>query len=369
MTSLNSIESEAWEPCPELLLAHCYHPELTVEHPAFGRLPALAQWALNELERQDAKWGHKPYFRTRGGLPNTRIAILNDYHRTSRLLTCMMVKNKYGPGFGRCGLIMCPYCQYLKGQLILKKYGRAWSPDCWHWLVISIKGFINLSECQAKEVVDFLDALRSSMKRWKHTVGGVAGWEELSVHSFVPYVLCTPHTNNLVYKQGDLDLDLLGRIIAEELKARGLSVQPDIEPRRPRTEAHFYEMLEYCKPIDLVTPYNSAFWAAKDTADLERLHEGVRTFFQGYAEIITEYRRRRNRKLRRKVTCLVARTPHFYFGDCHGSANKPLGIKKEERQTKEHQRLINNLKLNANEDEMGQTNAEENHLDIQPEDL
>jgi hypothetical protein len=369
MTGLNMEKEQVSDLSREILLSHCYHPELHSEHKDFAQLPVHAQWALNKLEQQSARWCHKPYFQSRGGLPNTRIAILNGYYRTDRLLNCMMERNKYGTGYGRCGLAMCPFCQYLKGQAMLKKYGLAWHPQRWHWLVISIEGFANLSRCQAEQIVDVWEAIRCGVKAWKDTVDGVTCWEELSVYSFVPDVLVTPHVNLLICTPGELDLDSLRGAVAGAWKARKLTVQPDIEPRRPKSEAHFYEMLQYFKPIDLLTPYNSGFWTARDTGDRERLHEGVRLFFEGYAEAVTEYRKIYQNKLRRKVICLIARTPNHYFGKCHGSAKTPLGMRKEERDTKEHQELMKTLKLNAKEDELVQAAAVDFQTDDQSSDL
>ena len=371
LSNPTAASKEVWMPADEIVLAQSYHPALHSGHPAFGRLPVDAQWALAALEKQNARWEHKPYFKTRGGLENTRIAILNDYHKTERLLNCMMVPNQYSAytPFGRCGLPACPFCQYLRGQNNLKKFAPAWEQDCCFWLVFSIRGNVNLWDCNAADVVRVWDTIRTCLKRWKVSLDGCAAWEELAVYTFLPDLLCTPHVNTMVFKSGSLDLDLLSQIIVEEWSASGLSVLPDIKIEAFKSEAHFHRSLEYVKPIDLLTPYNTAFQSARHTGDVERLHEAVRHFLDGYAEIISEYRHFTNSALGTYDLRPYARIAHFSYGRCHGSAGKPIGTSAQERRTREHQELINTLKLNAREDEMGQAPAEENHPDNQSHDL
>jgi hypothetical protein len=358
-------------PEDEIVLAQSYHPALRTGHPDFGRLPVHAQWALVALEKQDAKWGHMPYFKTRGGLDNTKVAVLNGYHKTERLLNCMMVPNQYSASapYGRCGLLACPFCAYLRGQNNLKKFAAAWEPDCWYWLVFSIRGNVNLWDCNAADVLRVWDTIRACLKRWKASLDGCAAWEELAVYSFLPELLCTPHVNWLIYKSGGLDLDPLSQIIAEEWMASRLAMLPDLKIQAPKSSAHFYRLLGYLKPIDVLTPYNTAFRAAKNTGDLERLHQAVRHFFDGYAEIISEYRQFWDKRLRRYELRPYARIPHYYYGKCHGAAGEPIGTNARQRRTKEHQDLIRARVLNANEDEMAQGIAQENQTDDQPEDL
>jgi hypothetical protein len=348
-------DDHAYAPSPEVCLANQYHPDLHAGHPAFGQLPLLAQAALEALEAQSRRWGHKPYFRD--GVPNTRIAILNGYHKSNRLLDCMMVTNKYDPSMpkGRCSLAcFCPFCAYLRGQDMLKKYGPAWRPGHWHRLVFSIRGHVCLSHFLGDDMLSLWEAMRACVRRWSPSFKGCVGWEELAVNRFWPDVLCTPHINVLIRNSSELDLELFARIIAEEWRARGLSVLPDPQITPPNSEAHFYELLEYVKPIDFLTPYNTGFLAAQATGELVSFHQEVRGFFEAYAEFVTTYRKRWDQRLRRRVLRPFTRPAYFFSGDCHGSAKSPVGVKVGVRRSVEHQERVRLRVLNAKEDEIGQ---------------
>lgn len=337
----------------EICLANLYHPKLHAGHPSYDRLPIHAMASLARLQRQTTRWEHQPYFS--GGVSNRTIAILNGYHRTDRLLRCMMVRSKFNPGqsFERCSLpSFCPFCAYLKGQDILKKYGQAWQPGYWHWLVFSLEGFVCLDHFHGDNMLELWDAMRACIKRFSSSVDGYVGWEELAVNSFWPVIQCTPHVNVLIRNPTEPDLKLIAQTIAEEWESRGLSVTPDPQMNSIKSEAHFYSLLKYVKPIDLMTAYDSGFLAADATGELELLHRNVRHFFEGYAEATTEYQKCGHRSTRSKYTRPVARRMYFYAGKCHGSVREPLGVKPDERRTKEHQEIIRTRVLNAGEDEL-----------------
>src|SRR5665213_2581427 len=98
----------------KILLARAYHPALSTDHRLFHRLPVPQQWLLEALERQSERWRHKPYFRD--NLIDRRIALLNGYHRTHRLVNCMMARSPYtkSKALARCNLRECPFCTYIK---------------------------------------------------------------------------------------------------------------------------------------------------------------------------------------------------------------------------------------------------------------
>jgi hypothetical protein len=120
------------------------------------------------------------------------------------------------------------------------------------------------------------------------------------------------------------------------------------------SEAHFFEFLEYVKPVDLLTPYNSGFLAAKSTGELEFFHQEIRSFFEAYAVYMTQYQQRWDHVQRMYVQRPVTRIPYFYNGTCHGSARNKIGVKISVRRTKAHQERIRAKVLNAREDEMDQ---------------
>ncbi len=338
---------------PDIILGNCYHPSLTPNHKAFTRLPIRQQVLLERLQRQCRKWNHKPYFR--GSVPNTTVAIVNGYSKADRLLNCMMVDNKYNASvpYGRCNLInFCPYCAYLKGQDLLKKYARAWRSGCWYWMVLSHKHYVCVSDTAGDSILDVWEAIRACIKEMKPLFGGFIAWEELAVNSFWPEVLCTPHTNLLIRHSSQLDVDAAAQRIATQWLASTLSVLPNAELSPVLSPAHFHKILTYVKPIDVLTPYNTGYQATKGNGEREMFHQNVRCFFEGYAVNTTEYHEKRLPGRRRKRQLPITRRVFLYGGNCHGSASRPLGIRPAQRRTKAHQALINLMVMEGKEDEL-----------------
>ena len=271
--------SDIWTPSPELRKDLLYHPDLSCRHEHFRILPDEDQDLLGRLERQSERWLHKPYFKA--NLQDRRIAVLNGYHRSTRLLDCMMVKNKFTHTryLNRCKLAwFCPFCAYLKGQDQLQKYGPAWDDGLWHWMVFSIRGGIEVADPDRDRLSEVWDAMKRcrSKERLEEVFEGYQGhlaWEELAVYRFWPRLLWTPHLNILVRSSTEPDRKRFERIVDEEWyrqdpsgehpSSERLRSRPNVFVQRPNSEAHFQELLGYVKPIDLLTPYNSGFEQAK----------------------------------------------------------------------------------------------------------
>jgi hypothetical protein len=56
-----------------------------------------------------------------------------------------------------------------------------------------------------------------------------------------------------------------------------------------QSEAHFHQLLQYVKPIDLLGPYDRGYRAAKADGKVELLHREVREFFDALTIETTEY--------------------------------------------------------------------------------
>ncbi|HEY3855690.1 MAG TPA: hypothetical protein VGO67_14975 [Verrucomicrobiae bacterium] len=338
----------------EILQSRLYHPALSTEHRFFKRLPVPQQYWLEALEKQSNRWQHKVYFKD--NLNDRRIALLNGYHQAQRLINCMMNRSPYtkSKALARCNLRECPFCTYLKGQDMLKKYGPAWEPGVWHKLVFSIRGGVPLSTFSINGgpgLPKIWDTMRNCIREFAPACDGIVGWEELFVYSFWPVVRLTPHVHVLVRSISEPDPVLLARIIAEHWRREKLICMPDPQLAPMKSEAHFYECLEYVKPIDLLTPYNTGFRQAKATGQLEEFHQDVREFFGAYADQTSVYQVRWGRRLRAHCSSAVTRCPYFYFGDCHGSSGDSIGLDKESRQTLEHQELMRARQQKAQEQE------------------
>ena len=195
------------------------------------------------------------------------------------------------------------------------------------------------------------DTMRSCIKDFAPSVDGVVGWEELAVYQFWPDVLLTPHVHVLLRSLEEPDVSLLARIIVEHWRREKLTGMPDPQLAPVKSESHFYECLQYVKPVDLLRAYDTGYGKAKAEGQLEEFHQEVREFFDGYAEQTSVYQDRWSRKLRAHFSCAVTRCPYFYFGDCHGAAGSPVGIDEKARRTPEHQEFIRARKRSAQEKE------------------
>ncbi|MCX6923478.1 MAG: hypothetical protein NT154_09765, partial [Verrucomicrobia bacterium] len=308
---------------------------------------------------------HKLYFKQ--GLSGRLIAALNGYDWANKLADCMMIPNPYSKHFpfNRCNLDwFCEFCAYLKGQDLLKKYAGAWEPEAWHEMVISLVTGVCLADPERDDIGDVYDAMEAIIKRLKEEkhMQGYVGWLEIKVHSFWPSVLCTPHIHVLLRCDQPPDREVFERVIAEEwatwtpraepglfnpqgwylklLRNTRLLSVPDLFLEPVKSEAHFYEVLHYIKPIDLFEPYHSGYQAARAAGQLERFHEEVRDFFYSLLAETTRFQQRWDNKTEQYKSMTVTRRRFLYGGNCHGSSSYPLGLKVAVRRTHEHQEAI-----------------------------
>ena len=375
--------SDIWTPSSALRKDLLFHPELSCRHENFRDLGNEDQEFLGRLERQSERWLHKRYFKE--NVEDRRIALLNGYHRSNRLLNCMMIKNGFTHNryLKRCDLAwFCPFCAYLKGQDQLKKYGPAWDAHSWHWMVLSIRGGIEVADPDHDTLSEVWDAMKRCCERARlekvfEGYQGHLAWEELAVYKFWPRLRWTPHLNILIQSSSEPDRKRFERVVEEEWyrqdprgkgprgkgprgrgprgrgprgrgpRGRGprgkdpdldkLRCEPTVSLKQPKSEAHFYELLQYIKPIDLVTPYLSGFEKAKAAGQLETFHQEVRLFFEGYAVEASRHRSQKVPGKKGKQDRTVERTHYFSAGTCHGSCPNAVGITKEARSTPEHQ--------------------------------
>jgi hypothetical protein len=257
---------------------------------------------------------------------------------------------------------------------MLKKYGPAWEPDVWYQLVLSVRGGVPLSVFGGPNLAQVWDAMRDCIREFSGSCEGIVGWEELAVYRFWPQVLPTPYVNALIRCCGEPDLRLLAGIIEEQFrrhrlfnakqwKQGSLMWMPDPYLCPIKSEAHYYECLEYVKPIDFLSPYVSGFRLAKATNQVEEFHQEVRDFFEAYFVETTVHQKRWSKKLRAYYSADVTRCPYFYFGDCHGAAGNSIAIDKGTRRSPEHQELIRARKLEAQEKEANDDEGADDPVD------
>ena len=375
-----------WQPSPRLRLSRLYHPDLSDEHPAFQDLPAKEQRLVVALHDQYDRWSHKLYFKH--GLSGRLIAALNGYDFADKLASCMMVPNRYSERFpfARCGLDwFCDFCAYLKGQDLLKKYGNAWKENAWYQLVLSLKTGLSLEDPNWDDMGYVWEAMETIIKRLKdrHLAQGYVGWREIKVHDFWPSLVCTPHIHVLLRCDDEPDLAVVADVVAEIwatwrprpdsyvrfspagwylncLRNTRLRSVPDLFLESVKTEAHFYDLLTYVKPIDLLGPYDRGYRAAQAAGQLEEFHQEVREFFRSLPMEAAEYQERWDAKIRKARWMLVTRRRFLYGGCCHGASNHPLGLKEAVRRTQEHQEAIRAKVSKAREAEARCREADDN---------
>lgn len=336
------IETDCW-PTNDFYLSQLYHPVMNPEHKDFHRLPADQQALVQALQKQYDRWSHKLYFKR--GLPGRLIAALNGYHFAAKLCSCMMVANKYTKHvqYGRCHQDwFCEFCAYMKGQDLLKKYAGAWADGSWFEMVLSLEVGVCPSEPEDDWIADVYDAMEAAVKRLQaeKNMQGYLGWLEVKVHQFYPNLLCTPHIHVLLHCDCPPDHSSLAAVIAGEWASRKLRSVPDLLLKPVKSEAHFYELLRYIKPIDLLGPYDQGYRAARAAGRIECFHQEVQDFFLAMRYETSDCQQKWNTRLRASRDYIVTRRRFFYGGNCHGSAKYPLGLNLAERRTKEHQNAV-----------------------------
>jgi len=257
----------------------------------------------------------------------------------------MMIRNLYAEHvpFNRCRLDwFCEFCAYLKGQDMLKKYAGAWEPNGWYEMVLSLAVGVCPAAPEHNYMRDVLDAMSAAVKRLqkkKHMLGHI-GWLELKVHQFYPNLIVTPHIHILLRCDCPPDRDAFAVIIAGEWTNRKLRAVPDLFLEPVKSEAHFYELLAYIKPVDLFGPYDSGYHAARAAGKLDQFHQDVREFFLALNEETRDFQERYIKKKRKHVLMPVTMRRFLYGGWCHGSSGHPLGLKEAVRRTKGHQDAV-----------------------------
>lgn len=281
-----------WHPDPALRLSRLYHPAISVDHAAFGQLPAKERGLVTALYDQYERWSHKLYFKR--DLSGRLIAVMNGFNFAAKLADCMMVASAYTTDqyFGRCNLDwFCEFCAYLKGQDLLKKYAGAWEPEAWYEMVLSLEIGVCPADPTHDTMRDVLDAMVATVKRLqaRELMNGYVAWLEIKVHQFYPHLIVTPHIHVLLRCECPPDLRVLGILVADEWIGRQLDFVPDLFIAPVNSEAHFYELLQYIKPIDLYGPYDRGYRAARADGKVELLHREVREFFEALTIETTEY--------------------------------------------------------------------------------
>lgn len=350
-----------WEPSDALVLSSQYHPAISPDHPAFAKLPAEAQARASALHKQDERWSHKRYFK--GDLSGRLIAALNDFHFADKVADCMMKKNPYaGNQLKRCSQDwFCEFCAYLRGQDMLKKYAGAWAEGKWFELVLSLAVGVCPANPEHDYMADVLDAMEAIVKRLKaeKRMTGYVAWFEIKVHQFYPHLIVTPHIHVLLRCDCPPDAQAMSKVVVAEWLQRGLEAMPDLFIAPVKSEAHFYELLTYIKPIDVFGPYDRGYRLARAAGRLDVFHQEVRDFFLALRIETGEWQEKYIKRIRASKLFLVTRRRFFYGGTCHGSAGEPLGLKEAERRTKAHQNAVRELVENAREDEEANLKAAE----------
>lgn len=349
MTDNDSIDVNHWQQSDALVLSSQYHPQISADHPAFAKLPPEAQAMANAIHKQDERWSHKRYFK--GGLSRRLIAALNGYHFAGKVADCMMKKNPHaGKQLGRCMQDwFCEFCAYLRGQDMLKKYANSWAEGLWFKMVLSLAVGICPTDPEHDYMADVLDAMEAIVKRLQaeKRMDGYVAWLEIKVHEFYPHLIVTPHIHVLLRCDNPPDARDFVRgmslVVADEWLERHLEAVPDLFIAPVKSEANFYELLKYIKPIDVFGPYDRGYRKARADGRLDVFHQEVREFFMALRIETSCWQEKYIQRIRATKLFLVTRRRFFYGGNCHGSAGKPLGLKEAVRRTKAHQNAVREL--------------------------
>ncbi len=161
------------------------------------------------------------------------------------------------------------------------------------------------------------------------------------------------------------DQDVFDKAIAGEWSSRQLATEPDLDLKPVEWEAHFHNILEYIKPIDIYGPYQRGYRAAKAHCRVEFFHGEVCEFFYALTAETASEQFKRDKRSKELIPVPVTRRRFLYGGCCHGSAKHPLGLKIALRRTKEHQEAIRTKVQLAREAEEAQKQQAEKQLPAQ----
>ena len=335
-------EPSQWRPSNELLVSGLYHPSISPEHPTFSLLTAEQQALVDATHRQFDRWSHRRYFKA--GMPDRLIGAMNGFHFAKKVSDCMMVSSAYGPKqLSRCNQDWhCPFCSYLRGQDLLKKYAGGWAEGVWYEMVLSLAEGVSPVDPEHDTIAAVFDAMVSALKRIKDGkwTDGYVAWLEIKVHELYPRLIVTPHLHVVFRHDGPPDTGAIEGCVADAWTEAKLVAVPDLLIAPAKSEAHFYELLSYIKPINVSAPYRAGYRRAQEKGRLSVFHQNVRDFYAALEFETREWKNHYNRKLRKTELWRVTRERFFYGGCCHGSSKAKIGLSKGERRTGQHQNSI-----------------------------
>lgn len=231
------------------------------------------------------------------------IILMSDWDRAHKFTHCSF--------HGRNCLLwkFCNHCAYLRQRRMVEKFLPLYHLSQWHFLTLSFTGHLLFGPESLDDITDYWNACQGAIRSLEreYVISGAICVEELSIRSLKNgFVL--PHCHFLV------SADEISNEILDELDER-IQNHPCTVPRlesskvdpNPEAEIHltvsshnrkieseeaFGRVLRYLvKPLDIVTPYESAI-RNLDQTDLEdRIHLNQMTdqFLHGHS-IYTENR-------------------------------------------------------------------------------
>jgi len=184
------------------------------------------------------------------------------------------------------------------------------------------------------------------------------GFEELFVRTFYPTIRVLPHIHAVLHAEGPPDAAAIrdylhGRWKELHSLVRGILVipEPNIRIDLNLDWAHFLNVLEYEKPVDVELAYKSGFRKALEIGEIEFFHQNVTDFFHGYELAVESERKCWSKKLNRRVLKKSTRISSFCFGDCHGGSKNAICTPRKARSSNKHKQDIDALRaaqLDAN---------------------
>jgi len=225
------------------------------------------------------------------------LVLLSEWERRRKFCHCS-IRNR------ACGLWkLCAHCSYRRRTLLLERFLTQFSCSRWWFLTISFEGeLLSLEGCVAEDMGLYWSACHQAVRSLVNDGSflGAVKVEELHVESLLPLVVL-PHCHFLIAAE-DFTVGHIEQVKQLVLAHRGLT--PDWEAGElVRDEAErvelevstrtyplptvgdFARVLGYLvKPLDLVTPYLSAWPEAvlNERDCVPELNENVVEFFHGY---------------------------------------------------------------------------------------
>lgn len=260
-------------------------------------LTSHQRWLLDAINYRIAtypqRFAREPRYAQTAGL-----VLLSDWASRRRFCYCS-VRN------GLCGLWkLCDHCSYRRRTLLLERYLTQFSRSRWWFLTVSFDGVLSLEGHIAEEMGLYWTACHKAVRALVDDGSflGAVKVEELHVESLLPLVVL-PHCHFLIAAEDvtasqieDVRQLVLahrglmpdwgtGELVRDEAERVGLEVSIKADPLP--TVGDLARVLRYMvKPLDLVTPYLSA-WpeaALNDRDRVPELNANVVEFFDGHVE-------------------------------------------------------------------------------------